>query len=360
MQLGVIGSGNMGVNLTRKLLRGNHDCVVFNSSPAAVEILLEENAQITFSLEKFIQHLPIPRIIWMMVPGRLMENLIVDLIPYLNAGDILVNGGDSYYMDDMAWAKKLEKNGVHYLDCGISGGQLGLEHGYRLLIGGDKTTVNKLTDVFSTLTHNASAETNERDEAIHFATGAHLGYLHCGPSGAGHFIKMIRNGIEYGLMAAYANGMIGSKRGKIHRQEPSAVYQNATCNSLNLRTIAKVWSRGSGYLDLMAAALLKQSYSPVFDQVIRKSSFVSSESNASKMNPARHSLKRNFRIKPSNSFYDQHDASWKEAEFTERMLAMISFEFSDHEETQSDNLLHRFMKHGYQKVCSDYQSVPNQ
>ncbi|HCS64812.1 MAG TPA: 6-phosphogluconate dehydrogenase (decarboxylating) [Cellvibrio sp.] len=362
MRLGMIGFGNMGTHLTRKLLRGNHECVVLNSSPIAVEELAEENALITFSLEKFVEQLPSPRIIWMTAPEALMDQLLLDLTPHLTAGDILIDGGNSYYMDDIVRAKKLGEKGIHYIDCCACGGQFGLLHGYRLLIGGDHNIVEKLIDIFTTLTQGKSTTAHESVENIRSTNFAQPGYLHCGPNGAGHFVKMIRNAIEYGLMGAYAEGMKDLKRVKGRsREETSDVWQGATYHSLGLRTIAKIWNRGSRHLDLMVTAVLKESEGKIFSQPLRDNTVTSSSSQATKNNPAYRGLKRNWRVQSHDSNYDRYSASQEVAAFTDKMLSAICREYNDYDESQSDSdVLQRLMKHGYQKVCPDYQSVLNQ
>lgn len=362
MRLGMIGFGNMGTHLTRKLLRGNHECVVLNSSPIAVEALAEENALITFSLEKFIEKLPSPRIIWMTVPEELMDQLLIDLMPHLNAGDILVDAGNSYYMDDIVRAKKLGEKGVHYLDCCACGGQFGLTHGYRLLIGGEHEIAEKLIGIFTTLTMGKDTSEHESVESIRSANFAQSGYLHCGPNGAGHFVKMIRSAIEYGLMGAYAEGMKHLKRTKVRsRKESSNVRQAATYQSLGLRAIAEIWNRGSRHLDLMVTELLKESERKIFDQHLHDNTFVSSPHQSKKKNPLYRGLKRNWRVQSHDSNYDQHSASEEVAAFTDKMLSAVCREYNDYDESQSDSdVLQRLMKHGYQKVCPDYRSVLTQ
>jgi 6-phosphogluconate dehydrogenase len=315
-----------------------------------------------FSLEKFIQQLPSPRIIWMTVPEALMEQLLIDLTPHLAAGDVLVDGGNSYYMDDMVRAKQLAEKGVHYMDCCACGGQLGLQHGYRLLIGGDHNVVEKLTDILDTLTQGKDPTGHESVDGNHSTNLAQSGYLHCGPNGAGHFVKMIRNAIEYGLMGAYAEGMKDQKRIKIRsREEPSDAHQGVGFHSLGLRTIAKIWNRGSRHLDLMVAALLKESEQKIFSQPLQKSAGLSSSPHKTKKEHAYRGLKRNWRIPSCESSHDRYRASEDVAAFTDKMLSTICREYNDYDEAQIDsNVLERLMKHGYQKVCPDYQSVLNQ
>lgn len=362
MRLGMIGFGNMGTHLTRKLLRGNHECVVLNSSPIAVEALAEENAIITFTLEKFIQQLPTPRIIWITAPEALMDQLLSDLTPHLSVGDILVDGGNSYYMDDIVRAKKLRRKGVHYLDCCACGGQLGLLHGYRLLIGGDRNIVEKLTDILNTLSQGKSTAGYESVENFRSTNAAQSGYLYCGPNGAGHFVKMIRNALEYSLMSAYAEAMKDLKqvKNRLH-EESSDVQPGAGFYSLGLRAIATIWNRGSRHLDLMVTALLKESEQKIFSLSLCGNRFVSSPIQAAKQKPAYCGLKRNWRVQPHDLHYDQYSASQEVAAFTEKMLSTMCREYNDFDEAQSDsNMLQRLMKHGYQKVCPDYQSVLNQ
>ncbi len=211
MQIGMIGLGRMGANMVRRLLKGGHHCVVFDASPKAVKALVnkaktKERANGAASLADLVQQLKQPRAIWMMIPGAFVDALVADLLPHLDPGDILIDGGNSYYVDDIRIAKKLARNKIDYLDCGTSGGVLGLERGYCLMIGGAAAAVKHLDPIFKTLAPGRGdiPRTPGRGKR---GGSAEQGYLHCGPSGAGHFVKMVHNGIEYGLMAAYAEGM---------------------------------------------------------------------------------------------------------------------------------------------------------
>ena len=206
MQIGMIGLGRMGANMVRRLLEGSHECVVFDRVATAVEELAREKAVGASSLADLVSKLKTPRAIWMMIPGAFVEQLIADLLPHLEPGDILIDGGNSYYVDDIRLAKELAVRQIHYVDCGTSGGVMGLERGYCLMIGGPTEAVQRLEPVFKTLAPGAGdiPRTPGRDT---LGGTAEQGYLHCGPSGAGHFVKMVHNGIEYGLMAAYAEGM---------------------------------------------------------------------------------------------------------------------------------------------------------
>src|SRR5256885_14080836 len=206
MQLGMIGLGRMGANMVRRLIRKGHDCVVFDRSPQVVNDLVKENAVGSGSLADLVKKLQKPRALWLMVPAAVVDQTIADLLPYLEAGDVLIDGGDSYYVDDIRRAKELNARGIHYVDVGTSGGVRGLERGYCLMIGGDANVVRHLDPIFSALAPGPGniARTPGREKS---ASTAEQGYLHCGPNGAGHFVKMVHNGIEYGIMASYAEGL---------------------------------------------------------------------------------------------------------------------------------------------------------
>ena len=206
MQLGMIGLGRMGANMVRRLLKADHECVVFDVSPKAVEELVKEKAAGASSLQDFVKKLDKPRAIWLMVPAAVVDKTIADLLPHLEAGDILIDGGNSYYVDDIRRARELAPKEINYVDVGTSGGVWGLERGYCMMIGGSVEAVQRLDPVFKTLAPGMGEipRTPGRDK---IDGTAELGYLHCGPSGAGHFVKMVHNGIEYGVMAAYAEGL---------------------------------------------------------------------------------------------------------------------------------------------------------
>src|SRR5689334_13198912 len=206
MQLGMIGLGRMGANMVRRLLRNDHQCVVFDRSANAARDLVKEKAIGAASLEEFAGKLTKPRVVWLMVPVGAVDQTIADLLAHLDRGDILIDGGNSYYIDDICRANELKPKGLHYVDVGTSGGVWGLERGYCLMIGGEAEVVRHLDPIFATLAPTIeSAPRTPGREAIG-GTAEH-GYLHCGPSGAGHFVKMVHNGIEYGVMAAYAEGL---------------------------------------------------------------------------------------------------------------------------------------------------------
>ncbi len=267
MQLGMIGLGRMGANMVRRLLKGGHRCVVFDMSPKAVNELVQEKAAGSSSLPDLVTKLEKPRAVWLMVPAAVVEKTIADLLPHLEAEDILIDGGNSYYVDDIRRAKELAAKRIHYVDVGTSGGVWGLERGYCMMIGGEKDVVKHLDPIFSTLAPGAG-EVPRTPGREKFDGTAEQGYLHCGPNGAGHFVKMVHNGIEYGLMAAYAEGL-GILRGANVGKEQLAIDAETTPlrdpehyqYDLNLRDIAEVWRRGSviasWLLDLTAAGLVK-------------------------------------------------------------------------------------------------------
>src|SRR6476619_5850704 len=206
MQLGMIGLGRMGANMVRRLIRNGHDCVVFDRSQQAVSELVKENAAGSASLADLVKKLEKPRAVWLMVPAAVVDQTIADLLPHLEAGDVLIDGGNSYYVDDIRRANELAPKGIHYVDVGTSGGVWGLERGYCMMIGGPDAAVRRLDPIFKTLAPGVGdiPRTPGREG---IGGTAELGYLHCGANGAGHFVKMVHNGIEYGIMAAYAEGM---------------------------------------------------------------------------------------------------------------------------------------------------------
>lgn len=267
MQLGMIGLGRMGANMVRRLLKGGHQCVAFDMSPKAVEELVREKAVGTSSLADFVKKLEKPRAIWLMVPAAVTDKTIADLLPQLEAGDIVIDGGNSYYIDDIRRAKELAPKNIHYVDVGTSGGVWGLERGYCMMIGGENAVVKQLDPIFATLAPGAG--TIPRTPGRTKVSGtAEQGYLHCGPSGAGHFVKMVHNGIEYGLMAAYAEGLgvlhganIGKHEHEIDAETTPLRDPGHYQYDLNLADITEVWRRGSvvasWLLDLTACALVK-------------------------------------------------------------------------------------------------------
>jgi 6-phosphogluconate dehydrogenase len=267
MQLGMIGLGRMGGNMVRRLLKGGHQCVVYNRSANAVSELVKEKAVGTTSLADFAKKLTKPRVVWLMVPTGGVDNVIADLLPHLERGDILVDGGNSYYIDDIRRAKDLTPKGIHYLDVGTSGGIWGLERGYCMMIGGEVDAVKHLDPIFVALAPGRGdiPRTPGRESV---KGTSEQGYLHCGPHGAGHFVKMVHNGIEYGVMAAYAEGLgvleaanIGTKTDAIDAETTPLRDPEHYKYDFNLADIAEVWRRGSviasWLLDLTATSLVQ-------------------------------------------------------------------------------------------------------
>src|ERR1700690_2713413 len=268
MQLGMVGLGRMGANMVRRLLMNGHECVVFDMSPKAVEELVDEKALGSSSLADLAKKLEKPRAVWLMVPAAVVDQTIADLLPALEAGDTIIDGGNSYYVDDIRRAHELTSKGINYVDVGTSGGVWGLERGYCMMIGGPDHEGQRLDPIFKTLAPGGGSisRTPGRKGA---PTTAEFGYLHCGPNGAGHFVKMVHNGIEYGIMAAYAEGLGILRSANVGKQAGGAVDAETTPlrnpeeyqYDLNLRDIAEVWRRGSviasWLLDLTASALLQ-------------------------------------------------------------------------------------------------------
>jgi 6-phosphogluconate dehydrogenase len=267
MQLGMIGLGRMGANMVRRLLKQGHQCVVFDRSPKAVKELVEEKAVGASSVAELGKKLDKPRAVWLMVPAAVVDETIADLVPHLEAGDILIDGGNSYYVDDIRRAKELASKKINYVDVGTSGGVWGLERGYCMMIGGPEQAVQRLDPIFKTLAPGRG-DTPRAAGREKVGGTAEEGYLHCGPSGAGHFVKMVHNGIEYGIMAAYAEGLgvlrnanIGKRTHEIDAETTPLRDPEHYQYDLNLRDVAEVWRRGSvivsWLLDLTAASLVK-------------------------------------------------------------------------------------------------------
>ena len=267
MQIGMIGLGRMGANMVRRLIKKGQDCVVFDRSPQTVSELAKENAVGATSLQDLVKKLKKPRAVWLMVPAAVVDQTIADLSPHLEAGDILIDGGNSYYVDDIKRAKDLASKQIHYIDVGTSGGVWGLERGYCMMIGGEKQVVQHLDPIFSALAPGAGdiSRTPGREK---LDGTAEQGYLHCGPNGGGHFVKMVHNGIEYGIMAAYAEGLSVLRSANVGKQQHGIDAETTPLRNpehyqydFNLRDVAEVWRRGSviasWLLDLTATALVQ-------------------------------------------------------------------------------------------------------
>jgi 6-phosphogluconate dehydrogenase len=265
MQVGMIGLGRMGANMVRRLMRGGHECVAYDVTPAAVKAIAADGARGASTLDDFVDALAKPRTVWLMVPAAVVDSTLDALLPKLDAGDVVIDGGNSYYRDDIARAARLTKTGMHYVDCGTSGGVFGMDRGYCLMIGGENETVTRLDPIFATLAPGVGAipRTAGRDK---LGGTSESGYLHCGPSGAGHFVKMVHNGIEYGMMAAYAEGLNILRHANIGKQKHDSDAETTPLRNpefyqydFNLADVTEVWRRGSvvasWLLDLTASAL---------------------------------------------------------------------------------------------------------
>ena len=267
MEIGMIGLGRMGANMVRRLIRRGHSCVVFNRSTRAVDELVKEHAVGAESLADMVQRLKKPRAIWLMVPAAAVDQTIADLLPHLEADDVLIDGGNSYYVDDIKRARDLAPSKIHYVDVGTSGGVWGLERGYCLMIGGEKNVIDHLDPIFAALAPGIGNIPRTPGFEKLTATVEH-GYFHCGSNGAGHFVKMVHNGIEYGIMAAYAEGLsvlrsanVGMRQDRIDAETTPLRDPEHYQYDMDLKNIAEVWRRGSviasWLLDLTATALVR-------------------------------------------------------------------------------------------------------
>jgi len=332
MQLGMIGLGRMGANMVRRLLRAGHEGVVFDMSPKAVDELVQEKAVGASSLADFVKKLSKPRAVWLMVPAGVVDKSIADLISLLEPGDILIDGGNSYYVDDIRRAKELAAKQIHYVDVGTSGGVWGLDRGYCMMIGGEPDVVKHLDPIFATLAPGPGdiPRTPGREKV---GGTAEEGYLHCGPNGAGHFVKMVHNGIEYGIMAAYAEGMgvlrsanIGKRQHEIDAETTPLRDPEQYQYDLNLSDVAEVWRRGSvvasWLLDLTAIALLK-------DPGLAKFSGHVSDSGEGRWT-IKAAIDEGVPVPVLTTALYERFSSRGEADFQDKMLSAMRFEFGGH------------------------------
>jgi 6-phosphogluconate dehydrogenase len=332
MQLGMIGLGRMGANMVRRLLKGGHECVVFDMSPKAVAELVKEKAVGAGSLAEFTKTLSKPRAVWLMVPAGVVDKTIADLLPHLEPGDILIDGGNSYYIDDIRRATELAPRSIHYVDVGTSGGVWGLERGYCMMVGGETGTVKRLEPIFATLAPGRGdiARTPGREKA---GGTAEQGWLHCGPNGAGHFVKMVHNGIEYGVMAAYAEGMavlkaanIGKRAGKVDAETTPLRDPEHYRYDLNLPDIAELWRRGSviasWLLDLQAAALIE-------DPELAKFAGRVSDSGEGRWT-IKAAIDEGVPAHVLSSALYERFSSRGEADFADKLLSAMRYEFGGH------------------------------
>jgi 6-phosphogluconate dehydrogenase len=332
MQLGMIGLGRMGANMVRRLLKAGHEGVVFDRSSKAVEDLVAEKAIGASSLADFIKKLTKPRAVWLMVPAGVVDKTIAELAPLMEPGDILIDGGNSYYIDDIRRARELAKKEIHYVDVGTSGGVWGLERGYCMMIGGEVAVVKHLDPIFATLAPGIGdiPRTPGREK---IRDTSELGYLHCGPNGAGHFVKMVHNGIEYGIMAAYAEGLgvlrdanIGKRQQTIDAETTPLRDPEHYRYDLDLGAIAEVWRRGSviasWLLDLTADALLK-------DPVLSKFSGRVSDSGEGRWT-IKAAIDEGVPVPVLTTALYERFTSRGDADFQDKLLSAMRFEFGGH------------------------------
>jgi 6-phosphogluconate dehydrogenase len=334
MQLGMIGLGRMGANMVRRLLKAGHQCVAFDMSSKAVEDLVREKAVAASTLTDLVKKLEKPRAIWLMVPAAVTDQTIAGLLPHLEGGDIVIDGGNSYYIDDIRRAKELAPKNIHYVDVGTSGGVWGLERGYCMMIGGETDVVKRLDPIFATLAPGSGTIPRTPGRTKDGGT-AEQGYLHCGPSGAGHFVKMVHNGIEYGLMAAYAEGMGILRDADIGKQEHDIDAETTPLRDpehyqydFSLPDIAEVWRRGSvvasWLLDLTAAALIE-------DPTLAKFSGRVSDSGEGRWT-IKAAIDEAVPVPVLSAALYQRFSSRGEADYQDRLLSAMRFQFGGHHE----------------------------
>ena len=334
MQIGMVGLGRMGANMVRRLLKGGHNCVAFDVSAKAVEGLVKEGSAGASDFKDLVQKLAKPRAVWLMVPAGVVDETIEKLVPLLDAGDILIDGGNSYYVDDQRRAKELAEKDIHYVDVGTSGGVWGLDRGYCMMIGGEPDVVKHLDPIFDTLAPGIGdiARTPGRDKVG--GTAEH-GYLHCGPNGAGHFVKMVHNGIEYGLMAAYAEGLGILRDANVGKTQTETSAEITPLRNperyqydLNLSEITEVWRRGSviasWLLDLTAASLVE-------DQDLKKFAGRVSDSGEGRWT-IKAAIDEGTPAPVLSAALYQRFTSRGEADYQDKLLSAMRFQFGGHVE----------------------------
>src|SRR5246500_1274485 len=332
MQLGMIGLGRMGANMVRRLIRKGHSCVVFDRSPQSVGELVKEKAIGADSLVELVNKLAKPRAVWLMVPAAAVDQTISDLVPHLEPGDILIDGGNSYYIDDIKRANDLAPKQIHYVDVGTSGGVWGLERGYCMMIGGEQNIVQHLDPIFSALAPGIGdiSRTPGREK---LDGTAEQGYLHCGPNGGGHFVKMVHNGIEYGVMAAYAEGLSILRSANVGKQQHGADAETTPLRDpehyqydFNLRAVAEVWGRGSviasWLLDLTATALIQ-------DPGLSKFAGRVSDSGEGRWT-IKAAIDEAVPTPVLNAALHERFTSRGEADFANKLLSAMRFQFGGH------------------------------
>ena len=339
MQLGMIGLGRMGANMVRRLIKNGHNCVVFDRSAQAVSDLAKEKAVGASSLADFVKKHDTPRAVWLMVPAAVVDETIADLLPLLDEGDILIDGGNSYYVDDIRRAKELEPKGIHYVDVGTSGGVWGLERGYCMMIGGETEVIKHLDPIFSTLAPGIGDIGRTPGRQKPKGTSEN-GYLHCGPNGAGHFVKMVHNGIEYGIMAAYAEGLSILRSANVGNQKQGIDAETTPLRDpehyrydLDLSDIAEVWRRGSviasWLLDLTAKALRE-------DSTLSKFAGQVSDSGEGRWT-IKAAIDEAVPVPVLTSALFERFESRGEARFADKLLSAMRFQFGGHVEKAPEN-----------------------
>ncbi|PYK28490.1 MAG: decarboxylating 6-phosphogluconate dehydrogenase [Verrucomicrobia bacterium] len=333
MQIGMIGLGRMGANMTRRLLRAGHECVIFDMFPKAVMELTREKAIGSSSLEDFVKKLTKPRAVWLMIPAAVVDKTITDLLPLLERDDILIDGGNSYYVDDLRRARELALKGIHYVDVGTSGGIWGLERGYCMMIGGEDAVIEHLDPIFASLAPGIGKDIPRTPGREKIGGTAEQGYLHCGPNGAGHFVKMVHNGIEYGLMAAYAEGLGVLHSAGVGKRKHDADAETTPLRDpeyyqydLNLRDITEVWRRGSviasWLLDLTASALVE-------DPALAKFTGRVSDSGEGRWT-IKAAIDEGVPVPVLTTALYQRFASRGEADYQDQLLSAMRFGFGGH------------------------------
>jgi len=334
MQLGMVGLGRMGSNMVRRLLKGGHDCVVFDRATKPVQELAKEKAVAATSLKDLVSKLNKPRAVWLMVPAAVVDDTIAAIVPGLEPEDILIDGGNSYYIDDLRRARELAAKQIYYVDVGTSGGIWGLERGYCMMIGGEPKAIKHLDPIFATLAPGMDniARTPGRERV---AGTAEQGYLHCGPNGAGHFVKMVHNGIEYGMMAAYAEGLNVLHEANVGKQQATPDAETTPLRhpehyqyDLNLRDVAEVWRRGSviasWLLDLMAAVLVQDPELSEFNGRV-------SDSGEGRWT-IKAAIDEAVPVPVLSTALYERFSSRKRADFQDKLLSALRYEFGGHVE----------------------------
>jgi 6-phosphogluconate dehydrogenase len=333
MQLGMLGLGRMGANMARRLLAAGHQCVVFDRSSDAVETMVEAGGIGASSLEEFVERLARPRAIWLMLPAAVVDQAIGELLPLVKAGDILIDGGNSHYVDDIRRSKHLAPRGLHYVDVGTSGGVWGRERGYCMMIGGEREVVSRLDPIFAALAPGRDVSLPRTPGREHFTSTAEQGYLHCGPNGAGHFVKMVHNGIEYGLMAAYAEGIgvlraanVGTSRHEADAETTPLRNPEHYRYEFNLPDIAELWRRGSvissWLLDLTATALAD-------DPELKRFSGRVSDSGEGRWT-IKAAIDEGIPVPVLSAALYQRFSSRGESDYQDKLLSAMRFQFGGH------------------------------